>query len=67
VAWATDALDAVRRDTWNAARKVGRRVHARDLEGARYALWKNPEDLTDRQLNGAADQPHGRSIARDAA
>jgi hypothetical protein len=23
--------------------------HARDLQGARYALWKNPEDLTDRQ------------------
>ena len=24
-------------------------VHARDLKGARYALWKNPENLTDRQ------------------
>ena len=23
--------------------------HARQLEGARYALWKNPENLTDRQ------------------
>ena len=23
--------------------------HARELKGARYALWKNPEDLTDRQ------------------
>jgi transposase len=23
--------------------------HARKLKGARYALWKNPEDLTDRQ------------------
>jgi transposase len=22
---------------------------ARDLKGARFALWKNPEDLTDRQ------------------
>jgi len=24
-------------------------VHARDLKGARYALWKNPENLTSRQ------------------
>jgi len=49
VAWATDALDQVRRDTWNEARKGGMSAHARDLKGARYALWKNPEDLTDRQ------------------
>jgi len=49
VAWAGDALDQVRRDTWNAARKGGMSVHARDLKGARYALWKNPENLTDRQ------------------
>ncbi len=49
VAWATDALDQVRRETWNAARKGGMSVHARDLKGARYALWKNPEDLTERQ------------------
>jgi len=49
VAWAGDALDQVRRDTWNAARKGGMRVHARDLRGTRYALWKNPENLTDRQ------------------
>jgi transposase len=49
VAWAGDALDQVRRDTWNAARKGGMSVHARDLKGARYALWKNPQNLTDRQ------------------
>jgi len=49
VAWATDALDQVRRDTWNAARKGGMSGHARDLKGARYALWKNPENLTNRQ------------------
>ena len=45
VQWATDA----RRETWNAARRGGMRAHARDLKGARYALWKNPEDLTERQ------------------
>jgi transposase len=49
VAWAGDALDQVRRDTWNAARKGGMSVHARDLKGSRYALWKNPENLTSRQ------------------
>jgi transposase len=68
VAWATDALDEVRRQTWNDAREVargeGRRPRgrprrdapsrpghdrARALKHARYALWKNPENLTDRQ------------------
>ena len=27
----------------------GMSVHARDPKGARYALWKNVENLTDRQ------------------
>jgi transposase len=49
VKWVTDALDEVRRDTWNEARRNGMRTHARDLKHARYALWKNPEDLTARQ------------------
>lgn len=49
VKWVTEALDQVRRDTWNHARRNGMRTHARDLKGARYALWKNPEDLTARQ------------------
>ncbi len=50
VAWATDALDEVRRDTWNDARRhLGDRVLADRLKGCRYALWKNPENLTGRQ------------------
>lgn len=49
VKWVTDALDEVRRETWNEARRAGMRAHARDLKHARYALWKNPEDLTARQ------------------
>lgn len=49
VKWVTDALDEVRRETWNEARRGGMRTHARDLKHARYALWKNPEDLTARQ------------------
>lgn len=60
VAWATDALDVVRREVWNEA--AGRRrtevatgrAHAaegaaRTIKRARYALWKNPENLTDNQ------------------
>ena len=49
VAWATDALDEVRRQVWNAARQGGMRELAGELKGARFALWKNPEDLTERQ------------------
>lgn len=49
VAWATEALDAVRREVWNAARRRGEMTLAQDLKGARFALWKNPEDLTERQ------------------
>jgi transposase len=49
VRWATDALDQVRRQTWNAARRDGQPALARELKGARFALWKNPEHLTVRQ------------------
>lgn len=49
VKWATDALDEVRREVWNTARKGGDTALAGELKGARYALWKNPEDLTRRQ------------------
>jgi transposase len=56
VRWATDALDEVRRQAWNTARgAVTRRAagrasgHAKALKHARYALWKNPENLTSRQ------------------
>lgn len=57
VAWATEALDVVRREAWNAAsgrhrsdtatgqpkRADGK---AATIKRARYALWKNPENLT---------------------
>jgi transposase len=46
---ATDALDEIRREVWNAARRAGHTQTARDLKGARFALRKNPENLTDRQ------------------
>jgi transposase len=60
VAWAIDALDIERRRAWNAAqgrrstRDVGRphprsTGDAKRISHARYALWKNPGDLTGRQ------------------
>jgi transposase len=46
---ATEALDDVRREVWNEARRQGNLELARELKGARFAVWKNPENLTDRQ------------------
>lgn len=62
VAWALDALDKTRRHIWNQARHNGQTrrngAHRRDAAGdarrlqhTRYALWKNPDKLTDRQRN----------------
>jgi len=62
-AWATEALDQVRRDAWNAAAGRVCRNHlkhngatgaAKALKNARFALWKNPEDLTISQHNKLA-------------
>ena len=49
VRWASQALDVVRRWVWNVLRSIGLGKRATQLKGCRYALWKNPEDLTDRQ------------------
>jgi transposase len=49
VALATIALDEVRREVWNEARRSGDKTGARWLKGARWALWKRPERLTERQ------------------
>ena len=68
VSWATDALDEVRRGSWNEARRLARAEpkpgrgrpaadaparpqteRAKALKGARFALWKNPQDLTEGQ------------------
>ena len=45
----TDALDEIRREVWNQARREGQAQLARELKGARFALWKNPRNLTERQ------------------
>jgi transposase len=65
VSWATKCLDEVRRETWNTARRqaggtkqigdlAGGRYHAsrgdaKTIAKSRWALWKNPEDLTANQ------------------
>jgi transposase len=49
VKWAGDALDEVRRQVWNTARKAGQSMAAKALKDARWALWKSPEHLTDQQ------------------
>ncbi len=46
---ATGALDEVLREVWNEARHAGNLQLARELKGARFAVWKNPENLTNRQ------------------
>ncbi len=46
---ATDALDETRREVWNQARRAGHKQAANQLKGARFALWKNPGRLTERQ------------------
>ena len=55
VKWATEALDEVRRWAWNQARGTSnwsrserrhRHPKVHRLKKVRWALWKNPEDLT---------------------
>jgi len=52
---ATDALDEIRREVWREARRQGQADAARELKGTRYALRKNPENLTARQQSKLAD------------
>jgi len=49
VALATKALDEVRREHWNELRQAGDQQAAKQFKADRWALLKNPEDLTERQ------------------
>jgi len=49
IRWATHQLDLVRRRSWNELRRTNNGRDATQLQRCRYALWKNPEDLTSRQ------------------
>jgi len=46
---ATDALDEIRREIWNEARRAGQAELAKELKGARFVLWKNAKNLTEGQ------------------
>jgi transposase len=54
VAWATAALDKVRRATWNKLRKRGETERADSMKGSRWALLKNPVNLTRKQRSTLA-------------
>jgi transposase len=49
-----DALDEVRRDLWQNLRRLPDDRWAKNFKGSRWALLKNPEDLTDRQADQLA-------------
>jgi transposase len=51
---ATDALDEIRREVWNDARRAGQKQVAKQLKGARFVLWKNAHQLTGRQRHKLA-------------
>jgi transposase len=54
VALATKAMDVVRRTHWNTLRTTTDATTARRFKGARWALLRNPEDLTARQTDALA-------------
>ena len=54
VAWATAALDEVRRQVWRNAKTIGVTSMAKRLKGCKYALLKNPANLTARQRDSLA-------------
>jgi transposase len=51
---ATKALDEVRREHWNELRRAGNTAAAKQFKHDRWALLKNPDDLTDRQATTLA-------------
>ncbi|MCA1679946.1 MAG: ISL3 family transposase [Actinobacteria bacterium] len=58
IALATDALDEIRREVWNQARRAGHKQAASELKGSRFVLWKNPHRLTERQQIKLAEIQH---------
>lgn len=54
VAWTTAAVDAVRRGMWNQLRRCGKTDQAKTIKGSRWALLKNPPDLTGEQRSTVA-------------
>lgn len=50
--WATKALDDVRKGVWRDVRKIGVPSLIAHLKCCRYALLKDPENLSARQQTG---------------
>ena len=62
---ATKALDEVRREHWNELRHAGETAAAKQFKHDRWALLRNPDDLTDRQATIlAAIRAGGGKLAR---
>jgi transposase len=62
---ATKALDEVRREHWNELRHAGDTDTAKQFKHDRWALLRNPDDLSDRQAATlAAIQAGGGKVAR---
>jgi transposase len=57
-----DALDEVRREHWQELRRLPDPKWARNFKGARWALLKNPDNLTDRQADQLARIRRRRGI-----
>jgi transposase len=65
VALASKALDEVRREHWNELRTAGQTDTAKQFKADRWALLKNPDQLTDRQASTlAAVRASGGKVAR---
>lgn len=61
----TDALNTVRRDIWQQLRQLPDPEFARKFKGARWALLKNPDDLTARQAQTLTTiKRHGGALWR---
>jgi len=62
---ATKALDEVRREHWNELRRAGETAAAKQFKHDRWALLKNPADLSDQQAATlAAIRAGGGKLAR---
>ena len=62
---ATKALDEVRREHWNELRHAGDKDAAKKFKADRWALLKNPDDLSDKQADALAEiQAIGGKVAR---
>ena len=69
VSWMTDVVDELRKQAWRRARAAERRGElaaggAKAVKGSRYALLKNPEDLTEAQGESLEGGQGGQALYR---